>query len=180
MEKPIYITGPVRFTLQSGSAFEMKAHSRIHSGYYANTFGGERLSIITVFNHGKLVIGSNAGISSTTIICTNQIIIGSNVLVGGGSCIYDTDFHEIEYARRDGSQVQSKPIEIKEGAFIGGYCHILKGVSIGKGSVVAAGSVVTKDIPDFEVWGGNPARFIKTINDGESNMGHPKMEAVHP
>lgn len=180
MESPIYVTGPVHFTLHTGSVFEMKAHSRIHSGYFANTFGGERNSIITVFKNGKLIIGANAGISSATIICTHQILIGPNVLVGGGCCIYDTDFHELEYARRDGSQPQSKPIEIKEGAFIGGYCHILKGVCIGQGSVVAAGSVVTKDIPDYEVWGGNPARFIKAINDTDSTKGEVKMHADHP
>ena len=52
---------------------------------------------------------------------------------------------------------------IKEGAFIGTRCLILKGVTIGKGAVVGAGSVVTKDIPDGEIWAGNPAKFIRNV-----------------
>ncbi|MFZ1676196.1 MAG: acyltransferase [Saprospiraceae bacterium] len=163
IDKPFYITGPVRFTLHTGSKFEMKAFSRIHSGHLANSFGGERKSIITVLKGGHLTIGMNSGISNATIICTERILIGPNVLIGGGSCIYDTDFHDINYPSRKENKAMGGPIEIKEGAFIGGYCHILKGVTVGKGSVVAAGSIVTKDIPDYEVWGGNPARFIKGL-----------------
>ena len=166
IEEPIYITGPVHFTLHTGARFEMQKLSRIHSGHFANTFGGERKSIITVFPGGHLTIGRNSGISSATIICTDRIIIGPNVLVGGGCCIYDTDFHEINYNARHVSKPPSHPIEIKEGAFVGGYCHILKGVTIGKGSVIAAGSVVTKDIPDYEIWGGNPAKFIRKVETG--------------
>lgn len=164
IERPFSITGHVIFTLHTGSQFEMRANSRINSGCIINTFGGERKSIITVYNEGQLTIGTNSGISSGTIICTQRIDIGSNVLIGGGTCIYDTDFHGVNYFSRRDSKPRSQPIEIKEGAFIGGYCQILKGVTIGMGSVVAAGSVVTKDIPDFEIWGGNPARFIKKVD----------------
>ena len=55
------------------------------------------------------------------------------------------------------------PVVIKDGAFIGAHCIILKGVSIGEKSVVGAGSVVTKSIPDGEIWAGNPAKFIRRI-----------------
>ena len=60
---------------------------------------------------------------------------------------------------------KTAPIHIKKFAFIGGSCIILKRVTIGENAVVAAGSVVTKDIPDNEVWGGNPAKFIKMNNN---------------
>ena len=163
IENPIYITGPVLFTLHTGSRFEMQAHSRIHSGHLANSFGGERKSIITVFKNGHLTIGANSGVSGATIICAERINIASDVLIGGGSCIYDTDFHGINYKTRIETKPKSSPIEIKQGVFVGGYCQILKGVTIGVGSVVAAGSIVTKDIPDHEVWGGNPAKFIRKI-----------------
>ena len=54
-----------------------------------------------------------------------------------------------------------KPVRIKSGAWIGGHSIILKGVTIGKNSVIGAGSIVTHDIPDNEVWAGNPAKYIK-------------------
>ena len=57
----------------------------------------------------------------------------------------------------------TKPVEIREGAFVGAHCIILKGVTIGKEAIVGAGSVVTKSIPDGEIWGGNPAKFIRKI-----------------
>lgn len=86
--------------------------------------------------------------------------------MGGGVKLYDTDFHSIYYEermRKIDPGIKSKPILIKEGAFIGAHSIVLKGVTIGKYSVIGAGSVITKDIPDNEVWAGNPARFIKKL-----------------
>lgn len=80
--------------------------------------------------------------------------------------ICDTDFHSIEYAYRiekPDSHVKTAPIFIGEGAFIGARSIILKGVNIGKHSVIGAGSVVTKNVPDNEIWAGNPARFIREL-----------------
>ena len=56
-------------------------------------------------------------------------------------------------------------IHVKSGVFIGCRSIILPGVTIGKNSVIGAGSVVTKNVGDYEVWAGNPARFIKTIEE---------------
>jgi acetyltransferase-like isoleucine patch superfamily enzyme len=57
--------------------------------------------------------------------------------------------------------IKKAPVHIKKGAFVGAHCLILKGVTIGENSIVGAGSVVTKDIPDHEIWGGNPARLLR-------------------
>ena len=57
----------------------------------------------------------------------------------------------------------TKPVEIKDGVFVGAHSIILKGVTIGEGSIIGAGSVVTKSIPAGEVWAGNPAKFIRKI-----------------
>ncbi len=62
---------------------------------------------------------------------------------------------------KDWSNVKSSPITIKDKAWIGFNSIILKGVTIGEGAVVAAGSVVTQDVPDYAVVGGNPAKIIK-------------------
>lgn len=101
-------------------------------------------------------------------MCHNHIMIGDNVMIGVGTHIYDTNFHNINpYLRIDKhdpiEQVKTAPIVIKDNVFIGAYSIILKGVTIGKNSIVAAGSVVINSIPDNEIWGGNPAKFIKKI-----------------
>lgn len=105
--------------------------------------------------------------TTTCIAAWEKVTIEDNVLVGGDCKIYDTDFHPIKFAPRiqyDRSQIKCAPITICEGAWIGAHSIILKGVTIGKRSVVGAGSVVTHDIPDDEVWAGNPARFIRKLS----------------
>ncbi|KAB6168334.1 acyltransferase, partial [Bacteroides xylanisolvens] len=61
--------------------------------------------------------------------------------------------------------IDHAPIVIEDDVFIGAHCIISKGVTIGARSIVAAGSVVVKSIPPDEVWGGNPARFIKKLSN---------------
>ena len=105
--------------------------------------------------------------SNVSLVSFCHIIIGDNVLLGGGVKIYDTDFHPLDYWYRvikpyDG--IVSKPVEIKEGAFVGAHSIILKGVTIGKHSIIGAGSVVANNVPDGEIWAGNPARFIRKAN----------------
>lgn len=56
-------------------------------------------------------------------------------------------------------------IEVKDGAYIGSCSHIMPGVTIGKGALIAAGSIVTKSVPDREVWGGVPARRICSVDE---------------
>ena len=106
--------------------------------------------------------------SNCAIFCSQEIVIKDFVLIGGNCKIYDTDFHSIYLDDRiqvPEIGVKNAKVLIKEGAFIGASSIILKGVEIGKKAVVAAGSVVSKNIPDNEVWGGNPAKFIKKIEN---------------
>ena len=81
--------------------------------------------------------------------------------------MFTTDFHSLDPIIRASSKDQkhrkSAPVTIKHDAFIGARCIILKGVTIGENSIVGAGSVVTKSIPDNEIWAGNPAKFIRKI-----------------
>lgn len=134
-----------------------------------NMIGGPYGSSIMIRNGGNLKIGNNVGMSSVTIVCANAVTIGSNLNIGGGTKIWDTDFHSLSYRERIGEDkmIVTKPIVIKDGCFIGGNCTILKGVTIGEKSVVGACSVVTKSIPDGEIWAGNPARFIKKLEKDE-------------
>lgn len=111
-----------------------------------------------------------AGISNTAIVCHNKIIIGKNVFIGGDCKIYDTDFHSINFNKRISEvddDINTAPIHIKNGSFIGAGTIILKGVTIGERSIIGAGSVVTKDIPDNEIWAGNRVKFIKINLENE-------------
>ena len=115
----------------------------------------------------SITIGNNVGISQTALIAHADITIGDNVKIGGGTCVYTSDFHslnsELRHSGEDLKHRKSAPVTIEHDAFIGARCIILKGVTIGENSIVGAGSVVTKSIPANEIWAGNPAKFIRKI-----------------
>ncbi len=125
-------------------------------------------SYIRIKGSGVLTIGNNVGINSSLIFCDNSITIGNHVHIGGGCKVFDNDFHNMNYMdRRDpvlNGLTKTSPVVIEDDVFIGTSSIICKGVTIGARSIVAAGSVVTKSIPHDEMWGGNPAKFIKKIN----------------
>lgn len=141
---------------------------KINSGRIFNAIGGDTVTNLVVKKAAKLSIGCNSGISNSTIFCTQQIDIGENVLIGGSVKIYDTDFHPINYLQRRGSNKNTttscRPVSIGSDVFIGGHSIILKGVNIGSRSIIQAGSLVYCDVPAEEIWGGNPAKFIKKLN----------------
>ena len=119
-------------------------------------------------DNSKIIIGNNVGISGSTINAAQSITIEDNVLIGSGCIITDTDSHPINYHDRiedNASQTKVAPVVIKEGAFIGTRCIIMKGVIIGSKSIIGAGSVVTKTIPDNVIACGNPAKIIKYIDE---------------
>lgn len=141
----------------------------MNNGIKGNPIGCYQKCTIFVDRGAELIIGNNVGISQTALICTKKITIEDYVKIGGGVCIYDTDFHslnpDIRKSTEDLKHRKQKEVLIKENAFIGAHSIILKGVTIGKNSIVGAGSVVTKSIPDNEIWAGNPAKFIKKITE---------------
>nr|WP_317043871.1 acyltransferase [Mucilaginibacter xinganensis] len=142
--------------------------------------------------NGEVVIGNRVHIGSSTIICRTKIEFEDNIFVAWGTCFYDHNSHSIDYRQRENDitqqlqdyragkifienknwdVVESKPITIKSYAWIGMNCIILKGVTIGEGAIVGAGSVVTKDVPAWTIVGGNPAKVIKDIPDEYKNRG---------
>lgn len=133
----------------------------------ANPIGCFQKCSFFVDRGAELTIGNNVGLSQTSIICHKRITIGNNVMIGGGTYIYDTDFHSLDFKIRitDADKINrvDKPVTIHDNVFIGAHCIILKGVEIGQNSIIGAGSIVTKSIPSNEIWAGNPAKFIRKL-----------------
>lgn len=120
---------------------------------------------IEVRNRATLRIGHNVGMTLTTIECFDSITIGNDVMIGFGVHIMDTDFHSIDPGIRLSGcdKARTAPVVIADKVFIGAQALIMKGVTIGEGAVVGAGSVVTKNVPPYSVVAGNPATVIKKL-----------------
>ena len=108
-----------------------------------------------------LRIGSNVGISGASIICMERIEIGDNVLFGVNASVYDSDLHPMDsMERRNSGIAKSAPVIIEDDVWLCANVLVLKGVRIGARSVIAANSVVTKDIPADTLAAGAPARAV--------------------
>lgn len=129
--------------------------------------GFDQPILLTTQKNGEIRIGNHVGLSNCALYATKYIEIGEETLIGGGVKIYDTNFHSTNWRFRntpeDKAHTASASVIIGKHCFIGAGTIILKGVQVGNNSIVAAGSVVTHSIPENEVWGGNPAHKIKTI-----------------
>jgi acetyltransferase-like isoleucine patch superfamily enzyme len=91
----------------------------------------------------------------------HSVIVGNNVLIASNTTIVDVG-HKIEIEKLINKQpIISQPIRIEDDVWIGTQCVILQGVTIGKGSVIGAGSIVNKSIPEYQIWAGTPAKFIR-------------------
>lgn len=159
------ISGRIYLVSNTSDGIVVGNDVRINSSPRSNPIGGDTRTILFAKGTGKIRIGNGCGISNATLFASELIVIGDQVYIGGGTKIYDSDFHWLDFKKRINEHgCASSPVVIKDGAFIGAHCIILKGVTIGEKSIVGAGSVVTKSIPDGEIWGGNPSRFIRKID----------------
>lgn len=110
----------------------------------------------------QLTIGDDFGMTGGSIVCDDQIVIGHRVWVGANTVICDTDFHPLQPEARlaDPAAGATAPVVIEDDVFIGMQALILKGVTLGAGCVIGAGSVITRDVPAGMIAAGNPARVI--------------------
>lgn len=166
--------GDVSFRINKPSKVIFGKGLIITGGYNINALSPSEHSCILVRKDTELIIGDNCGFSSICISVHDSIRIGSNVIIGANTRLNDSNGHCINYLERrmerrykDWSKlnIDHAPIVIEDDVFIGACCIISKGITIGARSIVAAGSVVVKSIPPDEVWGGNPAKFIKKLSN---------------
>lgn len=132
-----------------------------------------------VYPYGDgITIGNDCYIGVNSVVRSgSRITIGNSVLIAHNVTIIDSDSHEIDAIERDKSfknlilnghppqagMVLTAPIKIEDHVWISYNACILKGVTIGKGAIVGAGSVVTKNVPAWTLVAGNPAKVIKSL-----------------
>ena len=139
----------------------------LRSTVRSNPLGANHPVILCTWREDSLLqVGDDFAMTGGTICTLERIIIGHRVTVGANSTIVDTDFHPLQPDLRL-SQPQGasgSAVTIEDDVFIGMNCLILKGVTIGRGSVVGAGSVVTQNVPASVIVAGNPAKVIRENN----------------
>lgn len=116
------------------------------------------------FDYGyNIFIGENFYANFNCVILdVCKVLIGNNCMIGPGVHIY-TATHPLDPDDRNSGKEYGKPVNIGNNVWIGGSAIINPGVTIGNNAVIASGSVVTKDVPESTVVGGNPAKVIKSI-----------------
>jgi len=124
---------------------------------------------------GTLAVGDRTFVGSSLIVIASRVAIGDDVLIAWGCTIVDHDSHSLRFSdrkddaadwfrgKKDWSHVAIGPVTIEDRVWIGCNVVVLKGVTIGRGAVVGAGSVVTRDVPPHVLVAGNPARVVREL-----------------
>jgi acetyltransferase-like isoleucine patch superfamily enzyme len=132
-------------------------------------------SIVSERDGARITIGRNTFIGNSLLASASHIEIGDDVLISWGCNIVDHNSHSINWTQRkedvkdwrqgkkDWTHVDIKPVKIGNKSWVGMNAIILKGVEVGEGVVVAAGSVVVKNVPAWTIVAGNPANVIREI-----------------
>ncbi len=131
-----------------------------------NVFVDGTSHTVTPWTYSKdsvILIGNNVFLNGTRFGSQQRIEIGDNCIIA--DCrILDTDFHSVlPHRRNDPMAIKSEPIKVGNNVWIAMGSTILRGVTIGDGSTIGTNSVVSRDVPEYCVYAGNPAVFIKKI-----------------
>ncbi|MCY1719089.1 acyltransferase [Prolixibacteraceae bacterium Z1-6] len=158
--------GKPKLNVSLGGKCQIGRNFKMNNGVHFSN-GSVKPCKIFVGKDASLIIGDNLGMSGVLICAKDKIEIGNNVKIGGEAKIVDSNFHSLDpfirASKEDIQNAKSAPVKICDNAFIGTNSIITKGVTIGENSIIGAGSVVVKNIPPNEIWGGNPAKFIKKL-----------------
>jgi acetyltransferase-like isoleucine patch superfamily enzyme len=155
--------GRTLFRRAPGSRLEIGNHCEFRSAYWSNPAGVSRPCMLsTAQADSRLVIGAHCGFSGAVLTAVDSVELGDRVLCGANVTIIDSDFHGL--AQRGGdTAAETAPIRIGDDVWLGLNVIVLKGVTIGEGSVIAAASVVVDSVPAHVLAGGCPAKVIRTF-----------------
>ena len=152
-------------SVADGASIAIGARAILCSSSRDTALGVSRPVILRAMLPGaRLVIGEDSALSGTTVCAAESVTIGERCLFGADSIVTDTDFHPVEPQGRwcaTLAQAARRPVRIGHDVFVGARAIVLKGVTIGDGAVIAAGAVVTRDVPAGAVVAGNPARELR-------------------
>ena len=160
VHQPVLLLGSGAIVIGRDVRFGWPTSPEFHTGY---------LHLEAAAPEAVIEIGDEAEINNNAYIKSEGagIHIGARALLGSNVQILDSDFHDLHPDRRRGSRPAMAPVHLEENVFIGDGTKILKGVTIGRDSVVGAGSVVTRSIPAGVIAAGNPARVVRDLVDAE-------------
>lgn len=148
-----------------GSRITIGRSCEFRSAEWSNQVGLNRPCMLSTLREGASIeIEEGAGFSGTVIGAAERIVIGPGVMVGANCTITDTDWHPVNAEDRAGNVLASaSPVVIERGVWLSMNVTVLKGVTIGRNTVVAAGSVVTRSLPPGVIAAGAPARPVHEI-----------------
>ena len=170
----VVIKGRPIIEIGRGARVEIKKGVTLNSrnsGYHINMHSPVKL--FADREGAKILIGANTRIHGACIHAYKMVSIGRNCLVAGNCQIMDasgheSSFHDVE--NRINTSDSGRPIVIEDCVWVGANCLVLPGVRIGRGSIIAAGSVVVHDVPPMVIAAGNPAKPIRSAEDVLSRL----------
>jgi acetyltransferase-like isoleucine patch superfamily enzyme len=160
LRQPVLLLGAGRIGFGESVSFGWPTSPGFYdqAAYVEATHEGTQIEVgdETIFNNGVTLRAEGPG-----------ICIGRDCLFGWSVNVLDSDFHDLRPARRRTGTPATSHVTIGNNVFLGANTHVLKGVTIGDDTVVGAGSVVLRSLPAGVIAGGNPARIIRALEDGE-------------
>lgn len=153
-----------RVGIESGTDITVSGENSSILFGYMNYF--YRLGNLEVFDGGRIIFGNNVSINKGfNVVCRNEITFGNDIMIGPNVMIFDHD-HKFEICDLPFrlQKFSSAPISIGNNVWIGGQVFICSGVTIGSNCVIAAGTVLTKNVPANSLVGGNPGRVLRSLH----------------
>jgi acetyltransferase-like isoleucine patch superfamily enzyme len=167
----VTIEGRPLVDVRAGSTLVVEDGVRLKSrnwGYHLNMYGPVKL--MADAPGAVITIGARTRIYGSCIHAFASVTIGPDCLIAANCQIIDANGHELSFPAveaRARTRDQPRPVVVEAAVWLGTGVIVLPGVRIGRGSVVGAGSVVTRDIPPMSLAAGNPARVIRTYRAGD-------------